>query len=115
MKKKLTRHLEFTAKVRKAIHKRDNETCVFCAAGYEPPEDPAYCWTALQIMHIVPRAQLGMGIEENGVLGCVEHHALMDNGNKGLEGEMRELLKARMRFLYPGWTEEKVTYHKWDG
>lgn len=112
MKKKLTRHLEFTAKVRKAIHKRDNETCVFCAAGYEPPEDPAYCWTALQIMHIVPRSQLGMGVEQNGVLGCVWHHQMLDNGNLDNRKEMIRMLENRMRRMYPGWTREKVTYRK---
>lgn len=112
MKKKLTRHLEFTAKDRKAIHKRDNETCVFCAAGYEPPEDPAYCRTALQIMHIVPRSQLGMGVEQNGVLGCVWHHQMLDNGNLDNRKEMIRMLEKRMRRMYPGWTREKVTYRK---
>lgn len=112
MKKKLTRHLEFTAKARKAIHKRDNETCVFCAAGYELPEDPAYCRTALQIMHIVPRSQLGMGVEQNGVLGCVWHHQMMDNGNLDNRKEMIKMLEERMRRIYPGWTRESVTYRK---
>lgn len=115
MKKKLTRHLEFTAKARKAIHKRDNETCVFCAAGYEPPEDPAYCRTALQIMHIVPRSQLGMGVEQNGVLGCVWHHQMMDNGNRENREEMLTMLEERMRRIYPGWTRETVTYRKGRG
>lgn len=112
MKKKLTRHLEFTAKARKAIHKRDNETCVFCAAGYEPPEDPAYCRTALQIMHIVPRSQLGMGVEQNGVLGCVWHHQMMDNGNLDNRKEMIKMLEDRMRRIYLGWNRESVTYRK---
>lgn len=112
MKKKLTKHLEFTAKARKAIHKRDNETCVFCAAGYEPPEDPAYCRTALQIMHIVPRSQLGMGVEQNGALGCVWHHQMMDNGNRQNREEMLTMLEDRMRRIYPGWTRETVTYRK---
>ena len=94
VKKKLTRQLEFTAKDRKAIHKRDNETCVFCAAGYEPPEDPAYCRTALQIMHIVPRSQLGMGVEQNGVLGCVWHHQMLDNGNLDNRKEMIRMLES---------------------
>lgn len=112
MKKKLTRHLEFTAKARKAIHKRDNETCVFCAAGYEPPEDPAYCRTALQIMHIVPRSQLGMGVEQNGVLGCVWHHQMLDNGNLDNRKEMIKMLEDRMQRIYPGWNRESVTYRK---
>lgn len=112
MKKKLTRRLEFTAKARKAIHKRDQEACVFCAAGYEPPEDPAYSRTALQVMHIVPRSQLGMGVEQNGALGCVWHHQMMDNGNRENREEMLAMLEERMRQIYPGWTRESVTYRK---
>lgn len=112
VKKKLTRHLEFTAKARKAIHKRDQETCVFCAAGYEPPEDPAYCRTALQIMHIVPHSQLGMGVEQNGALGCVWHHQMMDNGNRQNREEMLAMLEERMRRMYPEWSREAVTYKK---
>lgn len=110
---KLTRKLEFTAKARKSIHKRDNETCVFCAAGFEMPKDFAYCLTGLQIMHIVPRSQMGMGVEENGALGCVWHHQMLDNGNKGLRQEMLGFLENRMKAYYPGWTREGVTYHKY--
>lgn len=109
---KLARKTEFTAKARKAIHKRDRETCVFCAAGYEPPEDPAYCRTALQIMHIVPRSQLGMGVEQNGVLGCIWHHQMLDNGNRENRREMLAMLEDRMRRMYPGWTRASVTYRK---
>lgn len=115
MKKKLTRRLEFTAKARKAIHKGDQEACVFCAAGYEPPEDPAYSRTALQVMHIVPRSQLGMGIEQNGALGCVWHHQMMDNGNLENREEMLAMLEERMRRIYPGWSRETVTYRKSSG
>ena len=35
-------------------------------------------------MHIVNKSQGGLGIEQNGVLGCRYHHGLLDNGNKGL-------------------------------
>ena len=63
-------------------------------------------------MHIVPRSQNGMGVEQNGVLGCAYHHREMDNGNKGLRPEMIRILEDYMRDLYPGWTRESVTYHK---
>ena len=109
---KLARKTEFTAEARKAIHKRDNETCVFCAAGYELPEDLAYCQTALQIMHIVPRSQLGMGVEQNGALGCVWHHQMLDNGNRENRKDMLTMLEDRMRRIYPGWTREQVIYKK---
>lgn len=67
----------------------------------------------LQIMHVVPRSQLGLGIEQNGVLGCIGHHGLMDNGNCGLRGEMRDMLEDYMQGMYPGWSREAVTYSKY--
>lgn len=110
---KLARKLEFTAKARKAIHKRDREKCVFCEMEYAMPEDLSYCRTGLQIMHIVPRSQLGMGIEENGAMGCVWHHNMLDNGNQGRRKDMIEILEKRMQEFYPEWSREKVTYQKW--
>lgn len=107
---KLARKMEFTAKARKAIHKRDRETCVFCAAGYRMEE--AIGWAGLQIMHVVPRSQMGMGVEQNGALGCVGHHILMDNGNKECRAEMQKILEGHMEHFYPGWTRESVTYHR---
>lgn len=105
--------MEFTAKARRAIHLRDKETCVFCAMEYRMEE--AIGWAPLQIMHVVPRSQMGMGIEQNGALGCVGHHILMDNGNKECREEMLRMLEDRMKLLYPGWTRESVTYQKHGG
>lgn len=67
----------------------------------------------LQIMHVVPRSQLGLGVEQNGVLGCIGHHGMMDNGNGGLRGEMQAMLEAYMQDMYPGWSREAVTYSKY--
>ena len=67
-----------------------------------------------EIMHIVPRSASGLGVEENGVLGCRYHHTLMDNGNKGLRPEMIGMLEDYMRSLYPGWSRSDVTYKKYD-
>lgn len=105
------KRLEFTAKARKAIHKRDQERCVFCELEYHMEE--AIGWAPLQIMHIVPKSQLGQGVEQNGALGCVGHHALMDNGNKDLRAEMQQILEEYMKMFYPNWTRESVTYSKW--
>lgn len=112
-KKKLSSRMEFTAKERRKIHERDRERCVFCEMGYQMPEDPAYCRTGLQIMHIVPRSQLGMGVEQNGALGCVWHHNLMDNGNRERRKEMMTILERRMEMFYPGWSRNRVTYSKY--
>ena len=66
------------------------------------------------IMHIVPKSQGGLGIEQNGVLGCRYHHTLMDNGNEDLRGVMLEYIEKYMQNLYPGWNKENLVYHKYE-
>ncbi|RGE72635.1 hypothetical protein [Eisenbergiella massiliensis] len=107
----MAKQTEFTAKARKAIHKRDMESCFFCLRGYHM--ENACRYGGLQIMHVVPRSQMGLGVEQNGVLGCIGHHSLMDNGNKGLRGEMQAMLEDYMQDIYPGWSREAVTYSKY--
>jgi len=63
-------------------------------------------------MHIVPKSQGGLGIVENGVLGCRHHHHLLDNGNKGLRQEMLEIIKKHMKGFYPNWTKKDLIYTK---
>lgn len=60
---------EFDKETRKYIKKRDKEQCVICGKK-----------GALQIMHIfMSRASGGKGCKENGCLGCLKHHQLIDN------------------------------------
>lgn len=63
-------------------------------------------------MHIVNKSQGGLGIEQNGALGCRYHHGLLDYGNKGLRDEMVHILENYMRSLYPDWSREKLVYKK---
>lgn len=107
----MARQTEFSTAARKAIHKRDMESCFFCQAGYHM--ENACRYGGLQIMHVVPRSQMGLGVEQNGVLGCIGHHELMDNGNRGLRGEMQAMLEDYMQDMYPGWSREAVTYSKY--
>ena len=107
---KRARKAEYPAKVRKKIHSRDHESCFFCSREYHME----YACGGLQVMHIVPRSQGGLGVEQNGVLGCAGHHDLMDNGNKGLRPEMIGMLEDYMKRKYPGWNRESVTYRKYD-
>lgn len=60
---------EFDKETRKYIKKRDNNQCVICHKK-----------GALQIMHIwVNRSHCGKGCKENGVLGCIKCHRILDN------------------------------------
>jgi predicted restriction endonuclease len=74
---------------------------------------PADSRSILDPMHIVNKSQGGRGVIENGVIGCRGHHHLMDNG--GYDKEMRTMAENYLKILYPGWTEESVTYSKWRG
>lgn len=69
---------EFDKETRKYIKKRDKEQCVICGAK-----------GALQIMHIfVNRSHGGKGCKENGVLGCVNCHKIIDNPIGSIQNEL---------------------------
>ena len=60
---------EFDKETRKYIKKRDKEECVICNSK-----------GGLQIMHIfLNRSHGGKGCKENGCLGCVKCHKIIDN------------------------------------
>lgn len=112
MAKSMTKHLQFDRATAEEIMARD-QRCFFCARGYHMDGAMQMDVQVQDIMHVVPRSHLGLGVKENGVLGCRYHHSLLDNGNKGLHSEMEGMLYEYMRELYPGWTPEGVTYSKW--
>lgn len=82
------------------MYERDGGNCIFCGA----PGDP-WC-------HYIGRAQGGIGIEQNVLTMCAEHHRLFDQGTKpqrmALQSIARDYLKAR----YPGWNENGLIYRK---
>ena len=108
-KSKQAKAREFSAKDREKIKKRDGG-CIFCKMGYHPSPEAGYL---LSIMHYIPRSKNGLGIPENGAVGCQYHHTLMDNGNQGLREEMLEIFREHLQKHYPGWDEKKLTYSKW--
>lgn len=64
-----TNWTEFDKETRKYIKKRDDNRCVICGSK-----------GALQIMHIfLNRSHGGKGSKENGCLGCVKCHKILDN------------------------------------
>ena len=103
-----TKKLQFSTKARNAIKERDGG-CIFCQIGFKMPKFPL---PATDIMHIVSRAQGGLGIEENGVLGCRYHHMMLDNGSGGERDEMMNYIYKYMAGKYPDWNEEKLHHTK---
>ena len=65
-------------------------------------------------MHFVNKSQGGLGVEENGVVGCQYHHGLLDNGHLGLRDEMLEMMETHLKSHYPDWDKSKLVYRKWD-
>ena len=108
-KSKQAKAREFSAKAREEIKKRDGG-CIFCKMGYHMAAEAGYLHS---VMHYIPRSQNGLGIPENGAIGCQYHHTMMDNGNEGLREEMLEIFREYLKQQYPGWDESKLTYSKW--
>lgn len=107
---KRTRATNFKQDTKKRIRMRDGG-CIFCQAGRWPVEDDYGRWQT-DIAHIVNRSQGGLGMEENGVVACRNHHTELDNGNKGWRGEMQQFIEEYMVQQYPGWNRENLVYRK---
>lgn len=65
------------------------------------------------IMHYIPRSKNGLGIAQNGAVGCQYHHNMLDNGNKGNREEMLAIFQNYLKKHYPDWNEKKLVYSKW--
>ena len=75
---------EFDKETRKYIKKRDKNKCVICGNK-----------GALQIMHIfLNRSHGGKGSKENGCLGCVKCHKILDNPIGEKENRLSQEYKA---------------------
>ena len=112
-KSKQAKAREFSHNARKNIIERDNGDCIFCRMSYHLEDLEWNEMSMKSIMHYIPRAQGGPGIEQNGAVGCQGHHHMFDNGAKGRRDEMRGLFKWYLQERYPDWNEDKLKYSKW--
>ena len=110
-----SRACEFSAKARREIKERDGG-CIFCRLGYmPPPEDEFYLSThTYQIMHFIPRSKGGLGIPENGAVGCIWHHGMLDNGSSGLRDDMLVIFEAYLRARHEDWDRKRLIYDKFE-
>jgi len=111
---KRSRACEFSEKARQEIKKRDGG-CIFCKQEYHlPPEDEFYIDThSYDYMHFIPRSHGGLGIAQNGAIGCRWHHNMLDNGNKGRRREMLHIFEEYLKEHYAHWDRSKLVYDKW--
>ncbi len=110
---KAARRREFSEKAREEIYKRDQCKCIFCEMGYKTEDADWFAKQIKSVMHYVPRSKNGLGIPENGAVGCQYHHDMMDNGNQGNRAEMLSIFRAYLKSKYPDWDESKLSYSKW--
>ena len=104
---------EFSTKVREKIFFRDAGQCIFCKKNYHMEDATWLGKEILSIMHYIPRSKNGLGIAENGALGCQYHHEMLDNGNKGRREEMLQIFRDYLKSKHGDWSEENLTYSKW--
>ncbi len=110
---KYTKLLKFDKETTERIFERDRE-CIFCRIGYHMECSSTMLYDIKDIMHYIPKSSLGLGIEENGAVGCRYHHGLMDNGNRGLRQEMLGMMREHLMSHYPEWNEERLVYRKYN-
>ena len=109
-----TKKLQFTPVVKRKIIERDKGRCIFCDMGYHMELTEGMAADIIDIMHFIPKSQMGLGIEQNAALGCRGHHNALDNGNKGLRAEMLELFESYLRMKHPDWNKKELIYRKYN-
>lgn len=77
MRKRMrSRRLEFSPDS-SAEDYRAGRGCFFCRHLYHMEHALPGDLVPKDIMHVVARSHLGLGVEQNGVLGCRYHHSLL--------------------------------------
>ena len=74
---KYTRKLQFPKKTVEKICYRDHGECIFCSMGYYTECSSEMLLEIKDIMHYIPKSSMGLGIEQNGALGCRYHHGML--------------------------------------
>lgn len=105
---------QFDRKTREQIWERDGGECIFCRLGYHMECTDPVLYGIKDIMHYIPKSKGGLGIPQNGAVGCRYHHGLLDNGSKGLRGEMLELFREYLESRCPDWDADVLVYKKWN-
>lgn len=116
MRSERARACDFKKKDRWLIYDRDRYKCIFCESGREDIPMPSNTFEEQinGIMHYIPRSQGGLGIPQNGALGCNFHHWYLDNhATDIMKDRMKEIFREYLKSHYQNWNEEDLVYDKW--
>lgn len=115
-----TKYLQFGRKTIEEIFERDNYSCLFCKLGYFKCFNSKVNLSDLGFnifdpMHFIGKGKGGLGVVQNGICGCRNHHHVFDNGNvrKSIKQEMQQLAEAYLFELYPNLDISKLVYSKY--
>lgn len=102
---------DFSKAVKQRIAARDSfdghPCCINCGKP-APPENPL----AFSNAHFIPRSQLGLGVEENGLSLCPDCHRRYDQTTD--REELRSYFREYLMDHYPDWDESRLIYRKED-
>lgn len=94
---KATKACAIPKEVKRRVYERDDGLCIICGCAGFPDA------------HVVSRAHLGLGIEQNIVTLCRPCHRLYDGVKRE---EYGEIIRNYLKELYPEWDEKKLIYQK---
>ena len=105
--RKDTKARDFDRKTKIAIANRDSidgwPCCVYC--GRPAPDILAY-----SNAHFISRAQMGRGVEQNGLTLCPICHMRYDQTTE--RPKMRQFFREYLMEHYDDWDEENLIYRK---
>jgi 5-methylcytosine-specific restriction endonuclease McrA len=96
MPSKRTLALAITPNVRQVVLDRD-KGCIVCGTK-----------SNLTIAHYINRGRGGLGIEQNLVVLCMEHHRLTDQSIH--RKKYLEFIRVYLIMKYPNWNEKELYY-----
>ena len=95
--------LDFPPKTKQEMMERD-KGCVYCGKT-----------STLTYAHIfVARSKMGLGLINNGVILCMRHHGILDNGvDSNMANKIDKYCKNYLTNIYGKIDIESLKYNKW--
>lgn len=104
MKSQRTIAVSIPKEVKLAVAERDSyDDCPCCVICGRPGRPEA---------HYIPRSRGGLGIEENIVTLCPQHHDQYDHTFR--RDELGDQIRAYLMEKYPDWNEDDLVFRKYE-